>query len=215
MSVSEGVRFVNADGLKIRVKSSPDLGFNVSKPAVVLFHGFSFSLDVWEEIGTYDELARRAIPYLAVDLPRGKETKSQKKKHTHMSDYVPLLESIFRSSGIDVTRQKLVIIGPSMGGAFALAYALQNKSQILGLVLVAPSLAGLNREDLEGLDIPVLLAWGEKDNVFPVEQNGRELKEILPQAKLLIIKGAHHPAYLDRPQEFHDLLFDFIEEISS
>jgi pimeloyl-ACP methyl ester carboxylesterase len=72
----------------------------------------------------------------------------------------------------------------------------------------------VKEESLKDLEIPVLLIWGDKDNVFPVEQHGPKLKQILPRSKLLIIKGARHPAYLDRPQEFHELLFDFIEEIS-
>ena len=81
-------------------------------------------------------------------------------------------------------------------------------------MLVAPSLSGVIEEVLENLDVPALLIWGDKDNVFPVDQYGQKLKQILPRSKLLILKGARHPAYLDRPQEFHDLLFDFIEEIS-
>ena len=101
-----------------------------------------------------------------------------------------------------------------MGGGFALAFALEDTDKVAGLVLVAPSLSGLDEESLKDLGIPVLLVWGDRDDVFPVEQYGRELKQILPQSKLLIIKGARHPAYLDRPQEFHELLFDFVEEIS-
>ena len=63
-----------------------------------------------------------------------------------------------------------------MGGAFALSYALQKENQILGLVLVAPSLSGVDAELLEELDIPILLIWGDKDMVFPVESKGQELK---------------------------------------
>jgi abhydrolase domain-containing protein 14 len=208
-------QFITVDGLRFRVRASPDLGSSTSKLTVVLFHGFSFSLGDWEKTGTLNELKSHSLPYLAVDLPRGKATKSQRKEMAEMKNYVPVLENLFRSAGIDLSRSKLIIVGPSMGGAFALTYALEKPDQVSGLVLIAPSLAGIDRDRLEDLNIPVLLVWGEKDTVFPLEEKGRELKQILPQAKLLIIKGARHPAYLDRPEEFHELLIDFIDEVAS
>ena len=210
----EDARFVIVDGSRMRVRTSPDLGKDYSKPIVLLFHGYSFSLDVWEDTGTLDALSKQGLPYIAVDLPRGKATKSQKIEKKSLSDYIPLLNDLIKELGVNLDSSKFVIIGPSMGGAFALTFALENKDKVLGLVLVAPSLSGVNEESLKDLEIPVLLIWGDKDNVFPVEQYGRELKQLLPHSKLLILKGARHPAYLDRPQEFHELLFDFIEEIS-
>jgi pimeloyl-ACP methyl ester carboxylesterase len=210
----EDARFVIVDGIRMRVRTSPDLGKDYSKPIVLLFHGYSFSLDVWADTGTLDALSQQGLPYIAVDLPRGKATKSQKIEKKSLSDYVPLLNDLIKELGVNFDSSKFVIIGPSMGGAFALTFALENKDKVLGLVLVAPSLSGVKEESLKDLEIPVLLIWGDKDNVFPVEQHGPKLKQILPRSKLLIIKGARHPAYLDRPQEFHELLFDFIEEIS-
>lgn len=212
---ANSTRIITVDNLKFRIRSSPDLERSSGKPTVVLFHGFSFSLDDWEKVGTFSELANHSVPYLAVDLPRGKVTKSQKKELKNMKDYVPLLENLFQSSGINLSRSKMIIVGPSMGGSFALSYALERENQILGLVLISPSLSGLDSNRLENLRIPVLLVWGDKDAVFPLEQQGRELKQILPQAKLLILKNAGHPAYLDRSEEFNELLMDFIEEISS
>jgi len=211
----EASRFVTVDELKIRVRTSNQLGTNQSKkPTVVLFHGYSFSLDEWEKIGTFDELSRWGIPYLALDLPKGKSTRSQRREESKLSAYVPLLKDVFQNVGLGPD-SKLIMIGPSMGGGFALEYALENKNQVLGLVLIAPSLSGVDVESLADLDIPVLLIWGDKDTIFPLEEHGRKLKSLLSRSKLLIIKSAGHPAYLDRPQEFHELLLDFIEEVSA
>jgi len=212
--LSDEARFVTVDGIRMRVRTSHDLGNDYSKPIVLLFHGYSFSLDVWESTSTFNALSQHGLPYVGVDLPKGKATKSQKVERESLSDYVPLLNDLIRELGVDLDKSKFVIIGPSMGGGFALAFALENADKVVGLVLVAPSLSGVDEEALENLEIPVLLVWGDKDNVFPVEQYGRKLKQLLPKSKLLILKGARHPAYLDRPQEFHELLFDFIEEIS-
>jgi abhydrolase domain-containing protein 14 len=214
MSSDSGSKYVTVNDIKFRIRPSTDLGRDASKPVVVLFHGFSFNLDVWSKTGTYHALEEHSVPYLGVDLPRGKETETRRKNLPLLSDYVPILESLFRESGIDPA-SKLIIVGPSMGGAFALSYALQKKDQILGLVLVAPSLSGVDSELLEDLDIPILLIWGEKDMVLPVENKGQELKQMLPRSKLLIVKGAHHPVYLDRSEEFHELFFDFIDELAT
>src|SRR5271165_6452010 len=196
--MSEEVRFVTVDGKRVRVRTSPDLGGSKTKPIVVLFHGFSFSLDVWETTGTLEALTKNGFSYIAVDLPKGKATKSQKFEKKSLSEYVPFLNNVFRELGVNES-SKLMIIGPSMGGGFALTFAQDNPERVLGLVLVAPSLSGINEESLEDLNIPVLLIWGEKDIVFPVDQYARQLKQVLRQSKLIIIKGARHPAYLDRP----------------
>ena len=214
MSEENNATFLSVKGIRFRLKASPNLGANPSKPVVVLFHRYSFSLDEWQKIGTLEVLSNHSIPYLALDLPRGKTSKSQKREFPELRTYVPILEELFREAGVTV-QEKLIMVGPSMGGAFALTYALERKQDVLGLVLVAPSLSGIDRDSLEELDVPTLLIWGDRDTVFPVEQYGRELKETLPQSKLLIMKGSRHPVYLDKPEEFHELLLDFIEEISS
>jgi len=38
------------------------------------------------------------------------------------------------------------------------------------------------------------------------------LKEMLPRAKLVVVKQAGHGVYLDKPAEFNKLLLDFISE---
>jgi abhydrolase domain-containing protein 14 len=206
--------FVVIDGIRFRVRASPDLRREQTRPVIILFHGYSFSLDDWEKVGTFSELSRHNFPYLAVDLPRGKTTRTQKKEFSKLLEYTPILSKLFKEVGIS-PGSKLVVVGPSMGGAFALTFASARKDEVLGLVLVAPSLSGVNQDVLEDLDLPVLLIWGDRDTVFPVEPKGRELKQLLSSSKLLIIKGARHPVYMDRPEEFHELLFDFIEELIS
>ena len=186
-----------------------------SSPLVVLFHGASFSLDDWVRIGTVDMLCDNGYSSIAIDLPRGKNSKSDKISMPNISDYIPIIEEALRSLGLNNAGSKMVLIGPSMGGAFALSFALERKDSVQGLVLISPSTSGINEEDLESIDIPTMLIWGERDNVFPVETHAKELKDRLSKSKLLIIKGAGHAAYLDKPAEFHELLLDFLEEISS
>ena len=54
---------------------------------------------------------------------------------------------------------------------------------------------------------------GRESRVFPLDEYGRPLKETLPRAKLLVMKQAGHGAYLDKPDEFNELLLDFLSEV--
>jgi abhydrolase domain-containing protein 14 len=205
--------FITVDSAKVRARPSAKLGEDYSKPVVLLFHGFSFSLDIWADTGILQLLSDRGYSYLAIDLPKGKASRSDKFGRKNFSDYVPFLNKVL-SHFVDLEKAKFVLLGASMGGGFALALAIGNQKRTSGMVLIAPSIKGISEESLGELDVPTLLVWGERDTIFPVEEYGKRLKELLPRAKLLIIKGARHAAYLDKPQEFHELLLDFLEEIS-
>jgi pimeloyl-ACP methyl ester carboxylesterase len=56
---------------------------------------------------------------------------------------------------------------------------------------------------------PVLLLWGDRDVVFPLELAQAAL-EVLPQARLEIVSGAGHMLQMDQPEEFVRLLARFI-----
>ena len=66
---------------------------------------------------------------------------------------------------------------------------------------------------IQDLKIPVLLIWGKNDNVVPLEEYGRDLKEKIASSKLLILNDAGHSAYLDKPAEFNEILKDFVAEV--
>lgn len=195
-------------------KSLPDSGNQ--QPTVVFFHGASFSTDDWIRIGTLKLVSDRGFHVVALDLPRGRTSKTDKMELNHVSDYNPLLEEVLVKVGVP-KEKKLVIIGPSMGGGFAMSLALGNPDKVAGLVLVAPSLRDLNEDKIRSLrpDIKVLLIWGDSDDVFPLDEYARPLEKLLPNAKLLTLKDARHPAYLDKTEEFHRYLLKFLGEVSS
>ena len=112
----------------------------------------------------------------------------------------------------------IAIVGPSMGGGFALAYALSRPERVGALVLISPSVYRIpdeEKEKLSKLEKPVLLVWGDRDRVFPFDEYGKPLKETLPPAKLVIVEQAGHGVYLDKPNEFNELLVDFLSEAIS
>jgi abhydrolase domain-containing protein 14 len=211
--------FLNVRELRIRYwsyKLDRESISEGSRPPVVLFHGYSFSIDDWKRIGTLSLLTKNNYPVLALDLPSGKASRSDKSEFSDENEYSRFIEETFRKIGLiegDITKS-FVLVGPSMGGGLAISYALHRPKDILGLILISPALKVTQDRELSSLDIPTLLIWGEKDDVFPVEEYAQPLKAKLAHSKFVILKNAGHAAYLDKPDEFHDILLDFLEEIT-
>ena len=207
--------YVQVEDLKIRYWTNSDVVKNSDKPTIVLFHGNAFSLDNWKQTKTLDMLTNEGYSVYAIDLPAGNGSKSDKvnenKFHSY-KDLVPTIERIFAKLGINF--RDIVLVGPSMGGGFAVSYALAHPKRVVGLALVAPALTGLgeDRERVSELQMPTLLIWGDKDTLISVEEHGRALKNELPHSKLLIVKDAGHAVYLEKPGEFNELLLDFLSE---
>ncbi len=207
--------FVSVDGLSIRYWTN-QLDLKARNPAVVLFHGNAFSLDTWKEIRTLDALSKLGNPVFAIDLPIGKGSKSEKINEASFEQYsqvVPWVEKIFAKLGIEC---KVAIVGPSMGGGVAVSFALAHPEKISALILIAPALGNLSdgeRNRISDLEMPVLLLWGEKDNVFPPAEYGKPLKDELPHSKFLILGQAGHAAYLQNPDEFNEIVSDFLSEV--
>jgi abhydrolase domain-containing protein 14 len=209
--------FAKVEDLKIRYWTNSDTTKNSTKPTVVLFHGNAFSLDNWKETKTLDVLTKEGYPVYAIDMPIGEGSKSdkidQKNFHTY-KDLIPFIEKLFANLGIGF--RDMIMVGPSLGGGFAVAYALAHQQRVLGLVLIAPSLHRLGereQEKVSELKMPVLLIWGDKDTLFPVDEYGKALKNQLSRSKLLILKDAGHAVYLEKPNEFNELLADFLSDI--
>ncbi len=200
-------------GLKIRYRSN-DVPLSSSQPAkgeVILFHGLSFSLENWYEIGTVEMLANNGYQVHAIDLPRGIKSKSDKVDYNSFSDYVPILDVIFSKLGL--ATNPVVIVGPSMGGGLALAYSIAHPQAIKGLVLISPSLHSIDKERLKVIKAPVLLVYGERDDVFPLDRYGAPLKAKMEDCRILTMKNAGHAAYLDKPKEFNETLLSYLERI--
>ena len=59
------------------------------------------------------------------------------------------------------------------------------------------------------LDLPVLVIWGKKDRTIYL-RNAKKLKRNVPTIDLKIIPDAHHAAMETHPQQFNELLLDFL-----
>lgn len=61
-----------------------------------------------------------------------------------------------------------------------------------------------------GMDLPVLLLWGDEDQTNPVE-NAPRIVEAIPQAELHIIPGARHASPYERPEAINPLIIEFLQ----
>lgn len=67
------------------------------------------------------------------------------------------------------------------------------------------------RDELTGLDVPVLVIAGERDSVSL--RSSEELVRHLPQAKLVRIADAGHVVNLEAPQPFNEVLRSFLTSV--
>ena len=121
-------------------------------------------------------------------------------------EFVPILESRFRVIVPDIpagdTEAKLGrlravidgerfgVIGHGTGGALAQVLAAEGHVDAM-VLLDAPRAAGVGDGDLAALDLPVLLLWGEDDDVVPVTI-AEELNDAILSSTLGLLPGCGH-----------------------
>ncbi|MFX1491580.1 MAG: alpha/beta fold hydrolase [Promethearchaeota archaeon] len=75
------------------------------------------------------------------------------------------------------------------------------------------STAGFNiANELKKIQSPTLIIQGEKDETVPM-WHAEQLKNWIPGNKFIIMKGASHMTPIDKPDEFNQLVLDFLAEV--
>lgn len=175
---------------------------------VVLLHGYSFNADNWFSSGVAQALAESYKIY-AVDMPYGAKSRSSKFR-ANAEEYAKFLRKILDALSLEDPP----LVGPSMSGEVLMWYvALGYKTRLA--VLVGP--VGLDDKELQNalsrFNGRLVAIWGEKDEISPPSIYAPLLKRILPSAQVVVMPGAGHPAYLDKPGEFVDILKNLLAEI--
>jgi pimeloyl-ACP methyl ester carboxylesterase len=174
----------------------------VSGVPIIFLHGFSYSSEIWQQIGVTDLLIQKRIPFLAIDMPYGVRSKCLPKTQSLRQNLNVVEQAIQTVFGSLLP----ILVGASIGANIALHYA--TNFPVKGLVLIAPGRA-LEPELLHlysKFTFPTTIIWGSEDNIVAGETM-RTLAQKLPKAKLIVYEGAGHSAYKDQPEHFkHDLL---------
>jgi len=170
--------------------------------AVLLLHGARFTSKDWQELGTLDLLARRGYRAVAIDLPGfGNSSAVVAKPEEFLHEALPLLDL-----------KKPVVVFPSMSGSFALPFVAAHPDEVSGLVPIAPVDLEKWAPKLTCKELPVLLLWGANDSVIPIKQ-ADALVAALPQTEKVVLSGAEHACYRDKPVEFHQSLVTFLKTL--
>ena len=64
-------------------------------------------------------------------------------------------------------------------------------------------------EDMKNISCPTLIIWGENDKATP-PSFGERMHALVPNSKFQILKQAGHFSFLDQPEEFVEILNNFI-----
>lgn len=102
-----------------------------SEPTIVLLHHFGGSTRSWTEV--LDDLGPD-YPTRAIDL-RGFGDAAREGGPYRVADYAETIGAAIRASGAAAT----IVVGHSMGGKIALAYAAKRPTGLRALLLLAPS----------------------------------------------------------------------------
>ncbi len=192
-------RSIMANGCEIHYLEAGPSGGRV----VVLLHGMKFRAQTWQELGTLKVLAETGRRVIALDLLPGFGASPACSGKT-----IDILAAFFDKLNLE----KIVLVGPSMGGRIALEFCLDYPKLISGLVLVGAVGVQENRERLSEIGVPSFIIWGGADSVSSID-HGRLLHEKIASSTFFVIDGAPHPCYLDQPELWHHELVSFLEKI--
>ena len=110
---------------------------------------------------------------------------------------------------------KPVLVSPSMSGSFSLPLLERNPNLICGYIPVAPVGTGKYpiKSFYESLHVPTMIVYGSKDTGLGVT-SAQNLKHIPTSTEPQILSNARHPAYLDQPDVWHQLIYNFMLNLS-
>ncbi len=180
------------------LRAGPDKG-----RAILLLHGGKFDSGTWKKIGTLDVLADAGYRVLAIDLPgSGKSPGWSVDPKTFLVELIAVL---------DIGRP--VVLSPSRSGNLSFPLILDHPEKVSGYVPIAPVGVKQYASRLKENPVPTLIIWGEQDRLFP-HAMAAKLSAGFKTAKVVILSGAQHPAYLDQPHLFHKALLNYLAKLS-
>ncbi|CAB4000846.1 Hypothetical predicted protein [Paramuricea clavata] len=180
-----------------------------SKLNVLLLHGREFTSANWTSLKTMDILAKHGYHVIAMDLPgSGKSTykindlQSDKKR-------AKVLENFIRKVGL----LSPVIVSPSASGRYSLPYiaSLRDPKAVSGFISIAVEgtdrILGKNMKHFP----PTLILRGSRDTSLGVTSSNA-LKMYVPHTTEKVIKKAGRFCYINKPDEFHEILLNFLRD---
>ena len=197
--------FITIKGKRVHYFESKIAG---SKDTLLLLHGKSFRAETWSSIGAPGRINEMGLDYIAADYPGWGESEENGEFYPPTRKYsnaATFIEEFAKSVGL----KKFVLLGASFSGPFAISYASRHPESVNKLVLVGPVWSDDLSQEASLIRKPVLIMYGENDNVIPMESFLRYSNGI-KGSKLKAIRGAGHALYLDNREDFFKSLEEFL-----
>eukprot|EP00092_Neocalanus_flemingeri_P056856 GFUD01067453.1.p1 GENE.GFUD01067453.1~~GFUD01067453.1.p1 ORF type:complete len:272 (+),score=53.56 GFUD01067453.1:94-909(+) len=184
--------------------AEPPQDVKLTGKVVLLLHGAAFTSQTWvDEVPTIATLAALGNKVIAIDLPGFGKTKDEvEDKGSYLSEVIDVLTPNVRP----------VIVTPSLSGSFIIPLLEKSPEKISAWVPVAPINTEKGRDFFPQLDIPTLIIYGELDEDLGIRSRD-DLLLIPTSTKPQVLPGAKHPAYLDQPDLWHQILYNFISAL--
>jgi pimeloyl-ACP methyl ester carboxylesterase len=167
---------------------------------ILLLHGLNSHSGTWRK--NIAALARDAT-VVAPSLPPDRSGQATSELAGLYADEV---SAVCADAGIEGAE----VVGNSMGGWVAMRLLSVHRELVSRIVL--EDTAGSGSDDVQALEaaaVPVLIVWGESDELLPVSA-GRELHSRLPGSELRIIRNAGHVPHWETPEEFNSTVGAFL-----
>ena len=156
-------------------------------PIVVLLHDDGRSADQWRE---FVPLLGSRFRVIVPNLPAGDtDTKLDHLRAT-------------------IDGERCGVIGHGTGGALAQALAAGGGVDAM-VLLDAPRAPGIGDEDLASFDFPVLLLWGEDDDVVPVSV-AEELNDAIATSTLGLLPGCGHDVTEEAASTIAPMILEYL-----
>ncbi|XP_038266761.1 protein ABHD14B [Dermochelys coriacea] len=179
------------------------------KPSVLLLHGIRFSSETWLNLQTLSKLADAGYRAVAIDLP-GLGHSKEATAPAPVGQPAPggFLKAVCEALQLG----QVVVISPSLSGMYSLPFLFQHSQLVQAYVPVAPICTEkFPATQYASVKTPTLIVYGDQDTQLG-EISLNNLKN-LPNHKVLLLKGAGHACYLDKPEEWHLGLLDFLKSL--
>ncbi|XP_072539286.1 putative protein-lysine deacylase ABHD14B [Salminus brasiliensis] len=179
------------------------------KLCVLLLHGIRFTSENWLRIGTLTSLAEAGFRAVALDLPGLGQSKAAEPPAPVGQ---PAPGEFLRQVCEGLETGPVVVISPSLSGMYSLPFLFQHTQQVKAYVPVAPICTDkFKAEQYSGIQVPTLIVYGDQDTQLG-EVSLRNLSN-LPNHKVVVMKGAGHPCYLDDPETWHTSILEFLKTL--
>lgn len=179
------------------------------KLSVLLLHGIRFSSQTWLDLQTLAKLAGAGYRAVAIDLPG----LSRSKEATAPAPVGQPAPGGFLKAVLEALRlEQAVVISPSLSGMYSLPFLFQHSQLVRAYVPVAPICTEkFPATQYASMQTPTLIVYGAQDAELG-EVSLSNLRN-LPNHKVLRLEGAGHACYLDKPEEWHLGLLDFLKSL--